>query len=382
MPPLHRLELRGQLGELLFEPPRAILRQCRKLGLDLGDPPGAGVERRRLTLGGQQRLHLDLPARRGIRRRTPDVARTLEPHPDPLEGRARGVDARRQRLAQARLRSESLLGGRAPRGHRSELALGLVARGTRGSRRLLRRRELPRGRAKCVARQLEPRLERLPLDPRVQLRRLRLALQRPQPRSRLALDVQGTREVVLRALELQLSAPAPLAVLPEPGRLLDQEATVARLRVDDRLDSSLRHDRVHLLAEPGVGQRVDHVDEAAARSVQAVLALAVAVQPPHDRDLRELGRQPAVAVVDHDLDLGGRARRKPVAAGEDHVLHRLAAHRQGRLLAERPQHRVRHIRLARPVRADDHRHAGGEVELRPVGEGLEALQADRTQVHQ
>ena len=70
-----------------------------------------------------------------------------------------------------------------------------------------------------------------------------------------------------------------------------------------------------------------------------------------------------------------------MATREDHVLHRLSAHRQRRLLAERPQHRIRDVRLARPVRPDDHRRARREVELGAIGEGLEALQGDRAQVH-
>ena len=109
----------------------------------------------------------------------------------------------------------------------------------------------------------------------MQLGRLGLALQRPQPRARLALDVERAVEVVLRALELELRAAAALAVLAEPGGLLDQQPPVARLRVDDRLDPALRDDRVHLLAEPGVGQHLEHVDEPAAGAVQPVLALAV-----------------------------------------------------------------------------------------------------------
>ena len=74
-------------------------------------------------------------------------------------------------------------------------------------------------------------------------------------RARLALDVERAVEVVLGALELQLGAAAALAVLAEPGRLLDQQAPLARLRVDDRLDPALADHRVHLAAEVGVGER-------------------------------------------------------------------------------------------------------------------------------
>ena len=82
-----------------------------------------------------------------------------------------------------------------------------------------------------------------------------------------------------------------------------------------------------------------------------------------------------VGVVEHELDLGRAARLHAVAAAEDHVLHRLAADRERRLLAHRPQHGVGDVRLARAVGPDDHGDAGRELQPRAVGERLEALQA-------
>ena len=242
--------------------------------------------------------------------------------------------ASRRRPTSASSRSASSRSARAAPG-------ALLGLGQRGARRRARRRA-----ASVVA-----RLERLALEPLVQLGGLGLALQRPQPRARLALHVERAREVLLGALELQLRAAAALAVLAEPGGLLDHQPPLARAREHDLLDLALRDDRVHLLAEPGVGQHLEHVDEPAAGAVQAVLALAVAVEPAHDRDLGEVGGQRAVGVVDHDLDLGRARAAHAVAAGEDHVLHRLAADGQRALLAERPEHAVGDVRLARAVRA-------------------------------
>ena len=215
----------------------------------------------------------------------------------------------------------------------------------------------------------------------MQLGRLGLALERAQPRARLALDVERAVEVVLRALELELGAAAALAVLAEAGRLLDEQPPVARLGGDDRLDAALRDDGVHLLAQAGVRQHLEHVDEPAARAVEAVLALPRAVQPAHDRDLADRQVDRPVGVVEHDLDLGRGARLHAAAAAEDHVLHRLAADGERRLLAHRPQDRVGDVGLARAVGADDDRHAGCELQLRAVGEGLEALQGHGSKVH-
>ncbi len=210
---------------------------------------------------------------------------------------------------------------------------------------------------------------------------LSLALERAQPGARLALDVKRAVEVLLGARELQLGAAAALAVLAETGRLLDQEPAVTRLRGHDRLDATLGDDRVHLLAQARVGQDLDHIDETAARAGEAVLALAAAVEPPEDRDLGHAEPEGAVTVVEDELDLGALARLAAGRSAEDHVLHRLSAHRERRLLAERPQNGVGDVGLTGAVGADDHAHAGAELELGPVRERLEPLQGDRLQIH-
>ena len=235
--------------------------------------------------------------------------------------------------------------------------------------------------AHLVADELKSRLLDLTLQALVQLGRFGLALERSQSRARLALDVERSVEVLLRALELQLRPPPALAVLAQARRLLDQQPPVAGPGGHDRLDAALRDDRVRLLAQTRVGERLDHVAEAATSAVEPVLALAGAIEASHDRDLAERQLDGAVGVVEHDLHLGRAARLHAVSTAEDHILHRLAAHRKRRLLAHRPQHGVGDVRLARAVRAYDHAHAGTEVESRAIGEGLEALQRERLQVH-
>ena len=159
-----------------------------------------------------------------------------------------------------------------------------------------------------------PQRQLLALDPRPQLGRLRLALQRPQPGAGLALDVERPVEVVAGGAQLQLGPAAALAVLAEARRLLDQEAPLARLGVDDRLDPALADHRVHLAAEVGVGEDLDDVGQAAAGAVEPVAALAGAVEAALHRDLGELGRGAALGVVDHHLDLGRAALADALAA--------------------------------------------------------------------
>jgi hypothetical protein len=210
------------------------------------------------------------------------VAHALEATVHAVGRRAAAVQAPGERLALLRAPGERLLGLLAPPGDRVEPSLRLVAGGARVGRR--RRGCLQPGPplAHRLARQLPPGLRGLALQPRVQLGRVGLALERPQARARLALDVQRAIEIGLRALELELGTTAALAVLAQPRRLLDEQPAVARLGGDDRLHAALGHHGVHLLAQPGVGQDLEDVDEPAVGAVEAVLAFAVAVQAAQD----------------------------------------------------------------------------------------------------
>ena len=269
---------------------------------------------------------------------------------------------------------ERPLGAAAALGDGSQLAFDARASRARGLRALLGVRELQAPRAQRLARELQACFEQLALQALVQLGGLGLALERTQPAARLALDVERAIEVLLCALQLQLRAAAALAVLAETCRLLDQQAPIARLGGHDALDAALRDNRVGLLAETGVGEHLDHVDQPAARAVESVLALARAVQAPQDRDLADRQRDGAIGVVEHDLDLRRAARLHTASAAEDHVLHRLPAHRERRLLAHRPQDGVGDVGLARAVGADDNADPGPEVQARAIRKGLEALQ--------
>ncbi len=356
-------------------------------GLQLGLEPGdALVEALRRVVGlrqlAAQQLELRAATLSALRGGAGLVLGPLQPEADALRGRPGGEEAPGELVALAGDRGEGLLGLRPAPGDRVEEALGLRPFAPRpGGLRLGLGQPRPRG-ADGVACQLVAGLVALAPEALVQLRGLGLALEGTQARAGLALDVERPREVVLGALELELGAAPALAVLAEAGGLLDQQPPLTGPREHDRLHPPLRDHRVHLLAEAGVREHLDHVGEPAPGAVEAVLALPHPVEPPDDRDLREVALHPAVGVVDHHLDLGGARTLDAVAAGEDHVLHRLPADGEGRLLAQRPEHGVGDVRLARPVGPDDHRDPRGELELGAGGEGLEALHGDRAKVHQ
>ena len=105
------------------------------------------------------------------------------------------------------------LGARPALAHRAQAVFHLRARLARLADARLGAAQVARQRREAVPRELQARFQHLALQPGMQLRGLGLALERPQPGARLALDVQRAVEVLLRALELQLRAPAALAVL-------------------------------------------------------------------------------------------------------------------------------------------------------------------------
>ena len=206
------------------------------------------------------------------------LAHALQAHRNPFRGGPGRVRARLEALAITALRGKGLLGLLAPARHLAQLSLCLVATRARRPGSLLGGAQLLAGRACRISSQRVARLERLALEALVEIRGLGLALERPQPRASLALHVERAAEVLLGALKLELRAAPPLAVLAEPGGFLDQQPAVAWAREHDLLHLALGDDRVHLLAQAGVGEHLDHVHQAAARPVQPVLALAVASQ--------------------------------------------------------------------------------------------------------
>ena len=171
---------------------------------------------------------------------------------------------------------------------------------------------------------------------------------------------------------------APLAELQDPGRFLDDRPAVLGAGVEHRVELALADDHVLLAADARVGEQLLDVEQAARGAVDHVLRLTRAEQRAGDRDLGELDRQQPGGVVDRERHLGPAERRPVGGAGEDDVVHLAAAQRPRTLGAEHPRDGVDDVRLARAVRAHDDADARLELERGLVGEGLEALQRERT----
>ena len=262
---------------------------------------------------------------------------------------------------------ERLLDGRAAREQRGLVRLLLLE-----VRRYLRQVVGEQARA-CVARR---RLDRLRLA-----RDLRLLAERAELAPNLAREVLDAREVPLHRVELPERLLLALAVLEDARRLLDEVAAILRGSAEDVVEVALRHDDVHLAAEPRVAQQLLDIQEPTRLAVDAVLGSARPKQGPRDRHLGVLDGEHTVVVVDRERDLGASERRAAGRAREDDVLHAAAAKRLGALLAHHPRQRVDDIGLAGAVRPDDARDARLELQRRRGREGLEAPERQRLEVH-
>src|SRR3989449_7175698 len=155
---------------------------------------------------------------------------------------------------------------------------------------------------------------------------LRRAPERLQRLAPLAPDVGKAEQVLLGGLELSFRLLAPRLVLGDSGRLLDERPPVLGLGADDEADAALLDDRVRARTDTGPEEQLGDVHQPAGRLVDLVFAVAVAEQPPRDRDLSESGvlrrHQPAV-VLEGQRDLrhpggGPRLDRKSTRLNSSH----------------------------------------------------------------
>ena len=230
-------------------------------------------------------------------------------------------------------------------------------------------------------------------DPRVQrgdlecellraLGRCRLQRQRTQALSHLLLDVASALDLERDTGELQLRSMPSALELPEPCGLLDERAPVLRPRREHLLDLALPHDGVHRRAETDVGEDLDEIGAPHCGAIDEVLPFGPTYQPAGNGDLGEVEIRPrAVRVVEDELDLAMLGGPAVAAAREEHVVGLLGAQLRRRQRPGRPDNRIRDIRLAGAVRADDDGDPRLERDLERVRERLEAADAERAQVH-
>ena len=211
--------------------------------------------------------------------------------------------------------------------------------------------------------------------------RLRLTLQRAQRAADLPQHITEADDIYLRGFQAPLSPFTPFAVLEDARRLLDDGASILRSRIQDGCQLALAHDDVLLAPDSRIGQKLLNIEEATRHAVQRVVALTRTKEGSGDRHLRKINGDSARVVVNRESDLGPAERRFFRRAGEDDVFHFVRADRPRALGPQHPCHGVDNVRLPRPVRPNNHREPGLELQVGCFSEGLKALQGERFEEH-
>src|SRR5216110_437100 len=229
-----------------------------------------------------------------------------------------------------------------------------------GRQALAQGRDLGRAAPLADRHHAQVELAQLLLDAMVLLGAPRLALERGHLPLELAQDVLHAEQVLARALHLPLRGHLAAAKARRAGRLLDEQAQLLRLGVDQLIHAPLLDDGIGLRADPGAEEELGDVLQAAGRAVDRVLGLARAEVAPAHQDLArrgELGREAVggglvvraglaaarevrLVPLEEEPHLGHAERPVLRVAGEDDVLHRLAAEMARALLAQHPADRV------------------------------------------
>ena len=303
--------------------------------------------------------------------------RTLLPERDSLGRRLEPVERLDRRLTAPGRVGELLLGGVPLREERLQLLLRAPPRDPRGGLPLLRRLAACVGGGEVELRDPGSQPGNLLRELLGPLRCRGLQRERAQPLPHFCFDIARPLDLNRDPVQLQLGPVAALLELAEPGRLLHELPPLVRLGREHGFDLALADDGVHRAAEADVGEQLDEVGAANLCLVDEVLALAAAVQPPGDRDLREVELAEAAAlVVEDELDLAALRGRPALRAVEENVVGLLGPQLRRGQRAGRPDDRVGDVRLAGAVRSDDHGDAGLELQLEGVRERLEAAQAN------
>ncbi len=158
----------------------------------------------------------------------------------------------------------------------------------------------------------------------------------------LVLGLEGQPPHLRLQLRDQVADPGEIvAGLPEPdgclvaadlealhaGGLLEQLATFLGAQRERRIHRPLPHDHQLVRPQPALAEEPDDVAQARPGTVDQVLALTGPIRAATDGDLREVDRQPAVAVVEGQDRLGHAQALALLGSGKDDVVGATGAER-------------------------------------------------------
>jgi len=88
--------------------------------------------------------------------------------------------------------------------------------------------------------------------------------------------------------------------------------------------------------DTGIGEQILDVEKTTVHTVELVIARAISIEPPRDRDLIEIEVDHPLSVINNQGHLCPTQRRTGRRAGKDDILHLLGAESLGGLRAQHP----------------------------------------------
>ena len=185
-------------------------------------------------------------------------------------------------------------------------------------------------------------------------------------------DVLDAGQVGLGRFELVPGGAPPRLVFSYTGCFFEDAAPVFGPFADDFVDHALLHHRVRTLAQAGIHEQVGDVEQPARDFVHQIVALTRAEEAAGEGHLAEFDGQDVVGVFDDQVDLGHAQGLAVAGAGEDHILHAVAAEYARPLLAQNPAYGLDHVGFAAAVGPDDGRYSRTEGNGDLLSKRLEA----------
>ncbi len=137
-------------------------------------------------------------------------------------------------------------------------------------------------------------------------------------------NVRDARQIGRRRIQLQFGFMPPRMQTRNAGRFFKNRTPRNRLRVDQRADLPLPHQRRRMRARRNIGKEQLHVARTYVAPVDLVDRAHLALDPPRNLDrlvVIVLRRNRARRVVDDQRHLGRVAAGALIRAGKDHVVH-------------------------------------------------------------
>ncbi|MND89915.1 hypothetical protein D3C80_819900 [compost metagenome] len=212
----------------------------------------------------------------------------------------------------------------------------------------------------------------------------RFALQPVQGGFQFPPDVVQPVQIGLGGFQAQFGLVTAGVQTGHAASLFQNPAAVLRLGGDQFGNLALTHQGRAVGPGRGVGEQQLDVAGADLLAVDAIGRALTPVDAARHLQHRAVGKglgRALLGVVDGQDDFGVAARRTARGAGEDDVVHALAAHGLGRVGAHDPAQAFQHVGLAAAVRPDHPGQAGLDLNFRRVDEGFEADELQSLELH-